>query len=144
MRLVSDSTNGIEMPIINLTKNSWLATKVKKADSFITRLVGLLKRRNLGPEEALWLVPSKGIHTIGMKLPIDIIFLDRGNKVINLISSLSPYRVSSFYFRAVSLVELPNGVIKKSHTEVGDQLEVSMAESSEMDDLRETRLSQVN
>lgn len=131
------------MPIINLTKNSWLATKVKKADSFITRLVGLLKRRNLGPEEALWLVPSKGIHTVGMKFPIDVIFLDRGNKVINLISSLPPYRVSSINFRAVSLVELPSGAIKKSHTEVGDQLEVSMAESSEMDDLRESRLSQV-
>lgn len=144
MRLVSDSTYSIEMPIINLTKNSWLATKVKKADSFLTRLVGLLKRNNMGPEEALWLVPSKGIHTIGMKFPIDVIFLDRGKKVINLISSLSPYRVTSFYLRADSLVELPNGMIKKSHTEVGDQLEVSLAESSEMDDLRESRFSQVN
>ena len=49
------------MPIINLDKKTWLATKVRKADSFLTRLLGLVKRRKLGPEEALWLVPNKEI-----------------------------------------------------------------------------------
>jgi hypothetical protein len=34
-------------------------------------------------------------------------------------------------------------MIRKSHTEIGDQLEISLAESSEIDDLRDTRLSQV-
>jgi hypothetical protein len=57
------------VPVINLSKKTWLATKVRKADNFLTRLVGLLKRKTLGPEEALWLMPSKGIHTIGMKFP---------------------------------------------------------------------------
>ena len=44
------------MPVINLTKKTWLATKVRKADNFVTRLVGLLKRTHLGPEEVLWLM----------------------------------------------------------------------------------------
>ena len=51
---------GIAMPVTNLTKKTWLATKVRKADSFFTRLVGLLKRNKLGPEEALWLMPEQG------------------------------------------------------------------------------------
>lgn len=131
------------MPLINLTKNTWLATKVRKADNFITRLVGLLKRKNLGPEEALWLVPSKGVHTMGMKFPIDVIFLDKNNKVTYLISNLTPYRATGIHLTAHSVVELQIGTIKKSLTEVGDQLDVSLVESSEMDDLRETRLSQV-
>ncbi len=131
------------MPIINLTKETWLATKVRKADNFLTRLVGLLKRTHLGPEEALWLMPSKGIHTIGMKFPIDVVFLTKRNEVIGLISGLAPYRISAVHLRGYSVIELPNGTIKKSHTELGDKLEISLAEVSEMDDLKDTRLSQI-
>jgi uncharacterized membrane protein (UPF0127 family) len=131
------------VPVINLSKKTWLATKVRKADNFITRMVGLLKRSHLGPEEALWLMPSKGIHTIGMKFPIDVVFLNKNNQVLGLISGMAPYRVSGVQLRGHSVLELPNGMIKKSHTEVGDQLEISLAESSEMDDLKDTRLSQI-
>lgn len=131
------------MPVINLTKKTWLATKVRKADNFLTRLVGLLKRTNLGPEEALWLMPSKGIHTVGMKFPIDVVFLHKDCHVLGLISGMSPYRISSVHLRAYSVLELPNGTIRKSRTEIGDQLEISLAETSEIDDLRDTRLSQI-
>jgi len=131
------------MPVINLTKQTWLATKVRKADNFLTRLVGLLKRSHLGPEEALWLMPSKGIHTIGMKFPIDVVFLTKDNQVVGLISGLAPYRISAIHLTGYSVLELPNGTIRKSRTELGDQFEISLAEVSEIDDLRDTRLSQI-
>jgi uncharacterized protein len=131
------------VPVINLTKQTWLATKVRKADNFLTRLIGLLKRTHLGPEEALWLMPSKGIHTIGMKFPIDVVFLNRDYQVLGLMSGLVPYRVSAVHLRGYSVLELPNGTIKKSRTEIGDKLEISLAETSEIDDLRDTRLSQI-
>ena len=143
MRTLSSPLEGIEMPVTNLTKKTWLATKVRKADSFITRLVGLLKRTNLGPEEALWLTPSKGVHTVGMKFPIDVVFLDKDNVVLGIISGLVPYRVTGVRLKGHSVLELPKGTLKKSRTEVGDQLEISLVESSEMDDLRDTRLSQI-
>lgn len=131
------------MPVINLSKQTWLATKVRKADNFLTRLVGLLKRTHLGPEEALWLMPSKGIHTIGMKFPIDVVFLTRDNHVVGLMSGLPPYRISAIHLRGYSVLELPNGTIKKSRTELGDQFEISLAEVSAIDDLKDTRLSQI-
>ena len=131
------------MPVINLSKKTWLATKVRKADNFLTRLVGLLKRTHLGPEEALWLMPSKGIHTIGMKFPIDVVFLTRDNHVVGLMSGLPPYRISAIHLRGYSVLELPNGTIKKSRTELGDQFEISLAEVSAIDDLKDTRLSQI-
>lgn len=132
------------MPVINLTKKTWLATKVRKADNFITRLVGLLKRTQLGPEEALWLTPSKGIHTIGMKFPIDVVFLSRKNFVTSLTSGMLPYRISGVHLTSYSVLELPNGTIRKSHTEIGDQLEISLVETSQFDDLKDTRLSQIS
>jgi uncharacterized membrane protein (UPF0127 family) len=120
-----------------------LATRVKKADNFFTRIVGLLKRHGLGPEEALWLVPSKGIHTIGMKFPIDVIFLDRMNVVQRLIPALDPYRVTRIQLKTYSILELPKGSIGKSLTQVGDKFDISLAETSEMDDLKESRLTQL-
>ena len=131
------------MPVINLTKQTWLATKVRKADNFVTRLVGLLKRTHLAPEEALWLMPSKGLHTIGMKFPIDVVFLDKQNIVLGLISGMMPFRISAPQLRGYSVLELPSGTIRKSLTDVGDQLEISLAEISEIDDLKDTRLSQI-
>jgi uncharacterized membrane protein (UPF0127 family) len=131
------------VPVINLTRETWLATKVRKADNFLTRLVGLLKRTQLGPEEALWLMPSKGIHTIGMKFPIDVVFLTKDHEVVGLISGLAPYRISAVHLRGYSVLELPNGTIRKSRTELGDKFEISLAEVSEIDDLKDTRLSQI-
>jgi len=131
------------VPIVNATRKTWLATKVRKADNFLTRLVGLLKRNHLGPEEALWLMPSKGIHTIGMKFPIDVVFLNRGNTVVGLVQGMAPCRLSSIHFSSYSVLELPTGTIRKSRTEVGDQFEISLAETSEIDDLKDTRLSQI-
>jgi uncharacterized protein len=132
------------MPALNLTKKTWLATTVRKADTFFTRLVGLLRRQSLGPEEALWLIPSKGVHTIGMKFPIDVIFLDQNNKVLATICDLAPRRLSGLQLRARSVLELPRGVINKSTTTVGDQLEILLAESSKLDDLKETLLNKVS
>jgi uncharacterized membrane protein (UPF0127 family) len=56
---------------------------------------------------------------------------------------MAPYRISRIELRAYSVLELPNGTIKKSQTEVGDQLEISLVETSEIDDLRDTRLSEL-
>lgn len=131
------------MPVINASKHTWLATTVRKADNFMTRLVGLLKRNALGPEEALWLIPSKGIHTIGMKFPIDVVFLDKNSVVLEAISGLAPYRITAVRLRGHSILELPKGTVQKSRTEVGDQLDISLVESSVMDDLKESRLSQI-
>ena len=82
-------------------------------------------------------------HTIGMKFPIDVVFLNRGNAVVGLVQGMAPCRLSSIHFTSYSVLELPTGTIKKSRTEVGDQFEISLAEKSEIDDLKDTRLSQI-
>jgi uncharacterized membrane protein (UPF0127 family)/Flp pilus assembly protein TadG len=127
------------MPVINVTKKTWLATTVRKADTFLSRFVGLLHREKLGPEEVLWLVPSKAIHTIGMKFSIDAVFLNKDHKVVGIIPDLAPRRVTRFYLRAHSVLELPSGTVRKSRTELGDQLDVSMVEPWELDAVMESR-----
>ena len=131
------------MPVTNLDKKTWIATKIRRADSFLTRLLGLLRRKRLAPEEALWLVPGKAVHTVGMKFPIDVLFIDRGKKVVAVVPGMVPNRATRFYFAAHSVLELPKGTIIKSRTEAGDQLDISAEESAAVADLTETPLEEV-
>lgn len=131
------------MPVVNLTKGTWLATKISKADKFGTRLVGLLRRRSLNPEEALWLVPCKGVHTFGMKFPIDVVFLNRRRRVVQLLSRLAPRSFSGLSWRSYSILELPAGTIERSYTEIGDTMDVSVVQTVEFDGLRESRLTDI-
>jgi uncharacterized membrane protein (UPF0127 family) len=79
-----------------------------------------------------------------MRFPIDVLFLDSSNRVVGCISRLVPYRLSRWCSSAHSVLELPCGAIQKSSTEVGDEMEISMAKTSEMDDLKETMLNNVS
>ena len=72
--------------------------------------------------EGLWLVPSRGIHTLPFLTPIDLIYLDGQNRVIHLVEHLSPFRIAPLRLRSSSVLELPPHTIYSSQTHVGDQL----------------------
>jgi uncharacterized membrane protein (UPF0127 family) len=110
----------------NRTRETLLAANVGVADTFLTRLVGLLGQRPTWAHASrgLWIIPSHGVHTLGMRFPIDVIFLDRKRTVVHVEHNLRPWRVSRVIANARSVLELPAGTIAKSHTRIGDQIEV--------------------
>lgn len=117
------------MPVVNVTRSTCLATEVGKANNVFSRMVGLLGRKYMRPEEALWLVPCKGIHTFGMRFPIDALFLDPGGKVVYALPRLVPQSFSRISWKSHSVLELPAGAIEKSKTEIGDILNVSLEDA---------------
>ena len=72
--------------VYNQTRERFVATQAKVADSYFTRLVGLLGTGRSWPRpgRGLWIVPSHGVHTIGMAYALDLIFLDRNHVVVEL------------------------------------------------------------
>ena len=64
--------------VFNRTRNTCLADEAESAHSIFKRMKGLIGRSEVEfvPGQALWLVPSDGIHTIGMRFPIDAVYLD--------------------------------------------------------------------
>lgn len=116
--------------VYNRTKEAFLAYRVKIADSMLGRLIGLLGKRSLAPDSGLWIVPSSGVHTLGMLFTIDVVFLDRNLKVVGLRELLRPFSITSLNLQAESVLELPAHSIFKSRTEVGDQLVVSSHEAA--------------
>jgi len=110
--------------VYNKTKESFLAFRVKVADTIFGRLIGLIGKRKLNPDCGLWLYPANAIHTIGMLIKIDVVLIDKNFKVVGLRELLRPFRIVGPNFRAESVIELPAHTIFKSGTEVGDQLEI--------------------
>src|SRR6266699_6620222 len=72
--------------VYNKTREAFVATEATLADSYIRRLVGLLGKTKRWAQlgRGLWIVPSHGVHTIGMLFPIDLVFLSKENQVVHV------------------------------------------------------------
>jgi len=106
----------------NKTRESFLGLNIACPTTLFGRLRGLLGRLRIGLGEGLWLIPSRGIHTIGMLFPIDVIYLDADCSVIYLVEHLRPFRISPIRLRSSSLLQLPAHTIYASHTKLGDRM----------------------
>jgi len=107
----------------NRTRGVGVAARVLKADDYAARSRGLLGRESLAAGEGLWLVPCPMIHTFFMRFAIDALFLDRGLKVLRVLETLKPWRVSPWVWGAHSVLELAAGAVGGA-TRPGDVLEM--------------------
>ena len=114
----------------NRTRGRTLAEEVCLADTPGSRLLGLLKETSLEPYEGLWVYPSQAVHTFGMRFPIDVAFLDRHLRVKRIYHQLVPWRWTRLVWRAQSVLELAGGVLARTGTEVGDELQFSLREDA--------------
>jgi len=110
--------------VLNLTRNTVLATRLEVADSAPKRSKGLLGRTGLDAGGGLWIVPCESVHTFGMQFPIDLVYLDRKLRIKKLRRAVGPWRISAC-LTAHSILELPAGTIVATKTEKGDTLEFS-------------------
>ena len=111
----------------NLTRSTVLANFLEVADSGPKRNKRLLGRDGLAPGEGLWIVPCESVHTFFMRFPIDLVYLDRKNKIKKLRSAVGPWRLSAC-LSAYSVLELPAGTIHATQCQRGDSLEFLPAE----------------
>lgn len=70
-----------------------VAREVRIADSFTSRSIGLLRNQSITEQQGLLLLPGGSIHTLGMRFPVDVVFLDRRMRVLNLAPNVAPRRL---------------------------------------------------
>jgi uncharacterized membrane protein (UPF0127 family) len=85
-----------------------LCTNLMVADKAWSRMKGLLGRRELSPDEGLLLRPASSVHTAFMRFPIDVVFLDRSLRVLDVRADVGPWRAVARKGARVVL-ELPAG-----------------------------------
>ncbi|MBE3603188.1 DUF192 domain-containing protein [bacterium] len=110
---------------INRTRGTILCEFLEAAGGITGQSRGLLGRERLEPGHGMLfkrgrLEPFMLMHMFFMRFAIDIVFLDRGGRVIRIDSELRPWRISSLVFRARWALEIESGAASRTHTQVGD------------------------
>jgi uncharacterized membrane protein (UPF0127 family) len=111
--------------VTNLTRGNRIGDRVALADTSLTRMFGLLGRRELDAGTGLWIRPSSGVHTVGMHFAIDVVGLDRNLRVVRLWPRLVPYRLTAICLKVASVLELHAGTIDGAGIAVGDQISIA-------------------
>ncbi len=107
----------------NSTRATVVAQQAELADGWLARLRGLIGHRPLAPGEGMLIVPCSSIHTFFMGFAIDVLFVDRDDRVLKAVPAVAPWRVGPVAAGARYVVELPAGGIAASQTAPGDQLQ---------------------
>ncbi len=113
----------------NATRQSVVAAKVYMANHFFSRLMGLMGKPGLPPDQGLWIVPCADIHSCFMRFEFDAIFVDKQHKVLHLVERMKPWRISKLVRGGHAVLELPAGAVAASGTEIGDLIELREADA---------------
>ncbi|HEY0381272.1 MAG TPA: DUF192 domain-containing protein [Candidatus Elarobacter sp.] len=106
----------------NRTTGRVLARRVRRADGWLTRLVGFLPRGTIAPEEGLWFEKCSAVHTLGMRTALDIVFLDRQFRVLRVDADVRPQRLHVGVRHAHVVAEFGPGFAAANPLEPGDEL----------------------
>jgi uncharacterized membrane protein (UPF0127 family) len=110
------------MKVIEKQGGKELVERCALADSFVTRLVGLLNHDSLAEGEGLLITSCRQVHTLFMRFAIDAVFLDDSDTVVR-VESLRPWRFSGLHLKASKVLELPFGAAERGGLKPGLRLE---------------------
>lgn len=88
-----------------------VVARLEVADTAWKRSVGLLGRKGLAADSGLWLSPCNGVHTLGMRFAMDVLFLDAEGRVLRQVANLRPWRFCGPVRDARTVIELPAGTL---------------------------------
>lgn len=105
--------------------SSKLKLRIKMADTYFSRLIGLIGKKQMDKNEGLLLKKCKSIHTIGMRYNLDLVFMDKTGKVLKCVEGIKPFRAASAK-GAYYALELNQGVIQIQGIKVNEQLKLQV------------------
>jgi uncharacterized membrane protein (UPF0127 family) len=117
-----DAKRHMGFKIRNLTKNTMICEKASVADSFWKRAKGLMFQKGWEDFDGLLLSPCRSIHTFGMRMEIDVCFLDPEHMIMKSLDALGPWRSAQGGRYSHATLELPAGTLARTGTGTGDRL----------------------
>ena len=107
------------MKVINQTKQTTFAKKIVIPTSLLDQSLGLLRYKT---PVAIFLKTRFGIHTFAMRYPIDVLILDKLNRVVSMKQSMKPNNIFIWDIKHDTVLEFPSGLIKKTKTMLKDTI----------------------
>jgi len=112
----------------NQTRECFLGLEVDGADLSLAKLKDRIASLALKSGEGLWLAPFRGLPEWGIRVPLDLLYLDQDGRVIDVVESYPVFRASASTPQPASVLALPTHSIYSSQTQLGDQLVLCAAE----------------
>jgi hypothetical protein len=112
----------------NQTRECFLGLEVDGADLSLAKLKDRIASLALKSGEGIWLAPFRGLPEWGIRVPLDLLYLDQDGRVIDVVESYPVFRASASTPQPASVLALPTHSIYSSQTQVGDQLVLCAAE----------------
>jgi uncharacterized membrane protein (UPF0127 family) len=110
----------------NRARKTTLVTEGAIASNVWARFWGLMGKRRLPEGYGLLLQNESAIHTFGMRLAIDVVYLDARENVLHTTAAMPPSRVGPLVRGARNVLELPIGTLARTNTQSGDHLELEV------------------
>ena len=107
------------MIIKNISQGTTISNNAKQLTSFSDRLLGLLNPKN---PHFLLIDTRFGIHTFFIKMPIDLIILDKDQKIVQLVENLSPNKFFFYNPKYKTVIEMPMNTIEKHGLKERDEI----------------------
>lgn len=98
--------------------------KAKELKSLKDRAIGLIGKQKVDP---VYFKTRWGIHTFGLKFPIDILILDKEKRVVALKKTLKPNRIFFWNPRFDRVLELSNGSMQRKNIQIGDTIQLDLS-----------------
>lgn len=96
----------------------------KKAANLKEKIQGLIGKDK---PYALVINTRFGIHTFGLKFPIDVLILNDKNNVVSIKKKLKPNRIFLWNPMYEKVVELPAGTIEEKQIKIKDRIGICSA-----------------
>lgn len=103
--------------------------KIKIADNFFARLIGLIGKKNLRRDSGLLIAPCQSIHMLFMRFSIDAIYIDKNFVIKKIVRNLKTWTGFSICLSAWGVVEVAAGEAERLNLKVGEKLEVKIYDS---------------
>jgi uncharacterized membrane protein (UPF0127 family) len=112
---------GCQFALVDAASGRVVVPRLELALDSASRRKGLLGREGLDEGAGLLIAPSNSVHTFFMRFSIDIVFLNRSGRVLNIRHRVPARRVAISAI-AHAVLELPAGAVATAGISVGDTL----------------------
>jgi uncharacterized membrane protein (UPF0127 family) len=120
---VSRKPDGVVRIVAEDNRDAVVCERCTVADTVISRLKGLLGKKELRSGDGLLLRPANMVHTWFMRFAIDVVFVDADMRVVGITHDAGPWRLTGRR-AARSVIELPAGECRRRGIRQGAKLRV--------------------
>jgi len=113
------------MSAMNATRHTILGHSLLTLSMNFRKTLSHINSHGIPRGYALWISPCSAIYTVGMKKPVDIIFLDKDGRIVKIFRNFPPDCFAASVPEAVGALELPANRLKETKSFLGDTVKLS-------------------